>query len=118
MPIILVIKSKGFNLGGDMEIFMWVIIAGSILFVYYDATKNKIGKIEGEKGLFNNSAGMWAIGTWLLWIVVLPLYIIKRTELIEKAKQNPVNVPEGKRKVILCIIFMLFVLVFFVNFVH
>jgi len=101
-----------------MEILMWLLVPGSILFVYYDATKNRIGKVAGENGFLNMSAGMWTIGTWLLWIIVFPLYIIKRDELIEKAKQNPVAVPEGKRKVILGTIFAIAVLVFNARFVQ
>ena len=49
--------------------FVYLIVAASILFVYYDTTKNKIGKISGEKGFLNLSPGLWAIATWLLWIV-------------------------------------------------
>lgn len=68
---------------------MYLLIIGSAFFVYSDASKHKIGKIPEEKGLFNNSAGMWTIGTLLLWIVFFPSYLIKRSELITKAKEKP-----------------------------
>lgn len=70
---------------------MWAMIFVVAIGVYVDATANKIGKIQGKRSLINNSAGMWAIGIILLWIVVLPLYLIKRGKLIELAKENPVT---------------------------
>lgn len=57
--------------------------------VYYDATKNKIGKIPRAKGFFNIQAGMWGVATLLLWILVFPAYLIKRSGLLEKTKQHP-----------------------------
>ncbi len=61
-------------------------------FVYLDATKHKIGKVQGEKGMANMSAGAWALCTLGLTIIALPMYVIKRPELISKAQLHPVNV--------------------------
>lgn len=69
-----------------------VIVAMSSAWVYLDASKNKIGKIPTEKGMFNLSAGAWAISTLLLWIVALPAYLVKRGANIAKARDNPVEV--------------------------
>ncbi len=96
--------------------FVYLIVAASILFVYYDTTKNKIGKISGEKGFLNLSPGLWAIATWLLWIVAFPLYLINRSKLIEKAKQNPQEISDKKRKVVLGILGVIVALVF-LNFI-
>jgi hypothetical protein len=57
---------------------MWIIVIGSALFVYYDASKNKIA-----------DAGLWAIATFLFWILGFPVYLFKRSKLIEKAKIYP-----------------------------
>jgi len=75
------------------------------LWVYRDATKRKIGKIKDGSGFFNLSAGAWAICTILLWIVVFPAYLIKRGELTEAAKSNPVEVKgRGFKSLILALI--------------
>ena len=81
--------------------YIALIIIASAFWVYYDATKNKIGKIPGEKSFTNMSAGGWAVVTWLLWIIGFPLYLIKRKELIEKAKEHPVDVPQTRRVIVL-----------------
>jgi hypothetical protein len=62
------------------------------LWVYWDATGNKIGKVPGAGGLFNMSAGAWATVTMFLWIVGFPSYVIKRSALIEVAKNHAVEV--------------------------
>ena len=69
-----------------------LIVVASAIWVYWDATSNCIGKIEDDRGLFNMSAGAWAIVALLLWIVGLPAYLVKRGDLIERAKKTPVNV--------------------------
>jgi hypothetical protein len=92
---------------------MYLIVIGSVLFVYFDATKNEIGKVPGEKGFTNMSAGVWAIGTWLLWIVAFPLYLINRKKLIEKAQNSPQEVPETRRKIILGLVSVVFIAVLF-----
>ncbi len=71
---------------------MVAIIVASAIWVYLDATKNKIGKIPGENGMFNMSAGAWAVVTLLLWIIGFPAYLVKRASLIKRAKESPVDV--------------------------
>jgi len=73
--------------------WMSMLLLLSAIFVYWDATGHKIGKIQGVSSVSNSSAFGWAIGTILLWIIVFPMYLIKRKVLIEKAKENPV--PKG-----------------------
>ena len=89
--------------------YMALIIIASAFWVYYDATKHKIGKIPGEKSFTNMSAGGWAAATWLLWIIGFPLYLIKRKELIEKAKEHPVEVPQTQRVIILGFLGLVFI---------
>jgi hypothetical protein len=66
-------------------------LVGSIagLLVYYDASKNKIGRVPGEKSFTNASAGMWSISSCILWFIVFPLYLLNRNQLLEKAKKQP-----------------------------
>ena len=78
-----------------------LIVAITSIWIYLDATKNKIGKIENEKSMFNISAGEWAAGSLLLWIVVFPAYLIKRKSLVEKAKEFPVEAKGRGLKTIL-----------------
>jgi len=81
--------------------FMYLMVVLSTFFVYWDCTRNHIGKIADEKGLMNNSAGIWTVGTLLLWIVVFPLYLINRKKLIQKAQTSPQVVSSLKRNSIL-----------------
>lgn len=78
-----------------INIALTLLIVASGVWVYFDATSNKIGKIVEEKGIFNMHAGAWAIVTLGLWVVAFPAYLIKRKSLIEKAKSNPVE-PENR----------------------
>lgn len=67
----------------------WCIVAASATWVYYDATKHRIGKIPGRSGN-NFSAGTWAVLVALLWIVAFPFYVAKRRVLIAAASEHPV----------------------------
>ena len=89
---------------------MYYLVLGSMLFVYVDATKHNIGKIPGKKEFSNMSAGMWATGTALLWIVVFPLYLFKRNRLIEIADKTPQVVPSFRRYSIISIIVVCYML--------
>ncbi len=75
-----------------IAVLISLIVVASTIWVYWDATSNSIGKIDDDKGLFNMSAGAWALVTLLLWIVGFPAYLVKRGDLIERAKETPVNV--------------------------
>lgn len=71
---------------------MLFIVAVSAFFVYWDATNNKIGAVPDKEGFLNISAGMWSFGTFLFWIITVPVYVFKRHSLIEIAKDNPQTV--------------------------
>jgi hypothetical protein len=45
---------------------VYISVAWSALFVFFDSTRNGIGKISGKKSLLNNSPMVWSIGTLLL----------------------------------------------------
>jgi hypothetical protein len=75
-----------------LYIFLGVVITCTAIWVYLDATKNKIGKIANTGGMFNMSAGAWGTVTLLLWIVGFPAYLIKRSALITLASKQPIEV--------------------------
>jgi len=72
------------------------------LWVYFDAIKNRIGKIEGSKSSLNMSALGWsgisifAVGLWLV-------YLLSRSRLIGLAKDNPSNVRRNKGEMFLLV---------------
>lgn len=72
-----------------------LVVSISALWVYQDTKKHKIGKIPGKNGLLNMSAGGMAGTTLGLWIITFPLYLYKRKQMIEQARENPVE-PSGK----------------------
>jgi len=77
------------------------IVAASAVWVYLDATKHKIGKIRGSKGMLNMSAGAWGVVTLGLWIIGFPTYLIARNGLITKAKVHPIEVSRRTVKAIM-----------------
>ncbi len=79
--------------------------------VYLDATKHKIGKVPDEKGMANMSAGAWALCTLGLAIIAIPMYLIKRPQLISKAQLHPVYVKARGFKATALFSFFLFSIV-------
>ena len=75
-----------------------------MLWLYIDASDHKIGKTP-EKGFCNLSAGWWVVACFGLWIVAFPCYLIQRQNLIEKAKQYPVEYKNKEIKIFLIITF-------------
>lgn len=97
-----------------LDMLIVLVIVASSIWVYFDATSHKIGKISGTKSIFNMSAGAWAVVTLLLWIVGFPAYLVKRRELIDKAGKDPVEVSARSAKIaVLSIVGGLWVLVTF-----
>ena len=85
-----------------MGLFFQIIAA----FIYWDATANKIGRIRGEKGLLNMSAGWWAFGTeFLTFLAIFPiLYFFNRKKLIAKAKDHPVSLTMWHRIFVMALV--------------
>ncbi|WP_373054441.1 hypothetical protein [Thioalkalivibrio sp.] len=67
-----------------------MVIAATAVWVYWDATGHRIGKVPGQGGFFNLSAGAWAVATLILWIVAFPAYLLQRSKLIARAEEYPV----------------------------
>jgi len=68
-----------------------LLVTACAVWVYLDATKNKIGK-NSEGGFLNISAGAWGACSLGLWIIAFPLYLISRKKLVATAKEFPVEV--------------------------
>ncbi|MDJ0911695.1 MAG: hypothetical protein QNI99_21085 [Woeseiaceae bacterium] len=91
-----------------MEVSIWIIIiCASSAWVYWDASAHKIGKIEGEGGMLNMSAGAWGAVTLGLWIVGFPAYLISRSRLIAKAEEHPRESIFKKGGIVILAVFML-----------
>lgn len=56
-----------------MTLFVFAVSVFAAAWVWYDASTRDWSRSRVAK-----SAWQWALGTLLLWIVVLPLYVIKR----------------------------------------
>ena len=95
---ILVFAQQGVGVGqtspSPLFGWLWVVVPVSGILVYADA--KAIGARKGllAHGIGNNSAGMWGIATVLMWIVVLPLYLVYRPR-IKEAKQAEMNRSHG-----------------------
>jgi hypothetical protein len=53
--------------------FWLVVVVGSAIWVGFDASQRDF---TGDK--FGSSTAVWVVGTLVLWIVVLPVYLFKR----------------------------------------
>ena len=75
---------------GHVVIMLLFVVAP--VWVYLDATRNRIGKVEPGPGpvKVSASAGLWASATLLLPILFLPLYLACRPALTRRARERPV----------------------------
>lgn len=84
------------------------LVAAWVVWVYWDATRNKIGKIPGESGFLNMSAGAWSFVSF--WWFGFVAYLWKRDRLLALAETHPVEVKRRWLKLaVLCLACALFV---------
>ncbi|TVQ84739.1 MAG: hypothetical protein EA357_02190 [Micavibrio sp.] len=76
-------------------IMVQIVLLLASMWVYYDAVKHKIGRVQEKKSLVNIPAGAWAALTMFLVLIVLPVYLILRKKLIALAEEHPVE-PQNK----------------------
>lgn len=71
------------------------MLGGLALGVYWDAAKNKVGKISGDTGRYNFSALRWG----LLSALLIPgfIYLTRRKELLARAREHPVEAGNVRR---------------------
>lgn len=81
-----------------IELLPLLVISLSALWVYWDASGHKIGKVPVKGGFFNKSAGTWGLVTLLFWVVVFPAYLIARHKLVAQARELPVDSPARRWK--------------------
>lgn len=67
-----------------IPIILFIIVIGSAIAVYYDAEKIGAGRKTGQES--TSSIVSWTPMTWgllvmLLWIIMLPMYLIYRKEI-------------------------------------
>jgi hypothetical protein len=99
-----------------------VFIFGLIIsqYIYWDATRNKIGRIPEQGGFLNIPAGGWA-GLWIVPIPVVGLiswilYFINRSSMIEKAKNNPVELSQNHRFTVhIALLIIPIIILYFLN---
>lgn len=63
----------------------WIIVIGSSIFVAIDASTHGVRR-GLVKGIADMSPLGWFLACLLLWIIAVPLYIVKRSQLIEAAQ--------------------------------
>lgn len=78
----------------DQNVVLLMVLLSGVL-VYADAHAIGAGK-HRLGGLADTSDVTWGIGTALLWIIVLPLYLITRPKILaaHKAGGGTVTVPQ------------------------
>ena len=81
------------------------------LWIYIDASRHKIGKTP-KGGFLNMGAGWWGVLSFLIWIIIFPLYLIKREKLIALSKNYPVEPKARKIKISIFVLISCFLIFF------
>jgi len=71
-------------------LLMAVISVAAAFWMYLDASKYGIGKDPDNANLWRLSAGGWATWGIVFWPLGLPIYLLRRASMIQKARQHPV----------------------------
>lgn len=74
--------------------WFWLVVIGTSVWVYFDAKNIGVKKTK-EKSLINIGPFGWLLCCLLLWIVVFPLYLIKRSELKRKFQTETTLAPSA-----------------------
>lgn len=78
---------------------IWTVaLALATFWVYWDATRNHIGRSPDGDGFFNLSAIGWAIATACVGWLAFPAYLAKRSELVRRAASAPVPTARRRQK--------------------
>lgn len=77
--------------------FMWLLVIGSSIWVFFDATT--IGVKKGQvSGVADMSPVGWFFACLLLWIIGFPLYLSKRSEFKRINSRNELpNIPVAQQ---------------------
>lgn len=64
---------------------LFILVIGTAIWVGFDAKSHGIRK-GLTKGFLDQGPLEWAVGTLLFWIILFPIYLGKRSELIRLAQ--------------------------------
>ncbi len=75
----------------------WLLLTSLSIWIFFDATK--IGVKKGQvSGIADMSPIGWLLGCLVLWIIVFPLYLIKRSEFIRINSADTIaSIPQQAR---------------------
>lgn len=75
--------------------FMWLLVIGTSIWVFFDASA--IGVKKGQvSGLADMSPAGWLLACLFLWIIAFPIYLSKRSDF---QRLNPKGNPPGNSQV-------------------
>ncbi len=66
----------------QIDVLILLAIVGTSIWVLFDAKQIGVKKGQMKGGVVDNGPVGWFFGSLLLWIVVFPLYLVKRSEYI------------------------------------
>lgn len=76
----------------DSDLLITLAIIGCSWWVYIDASNNQVGSYRDELNRVRGwSSISWGIGSFVLFIIFFPLYLIRRKALLKIAKEHPAN---------------------------
>lgn len=76
----------------DSDLIITLAIIGCSWWVYFDASSHKVGSYQDELNRVKGwSSTSWGIGSFVLFIIIFPLYLIRRKALLKIAKEHPVD---------------------------
>ena len=76
-----------------LSFLLLCLIGASSIWVFWDASGNRIGDISDHVVGFRYSAVAWALATLFLWPIAFPYYLRLRTRMIHLAREHPVETP-------------------------
>ncbi len=100
-----------------LGLVMALLSAVAALGIYLDASHHHIGKDPVRKPFWEPSAGEWGVWGLFFWPLAVPIYLIKRKSLIEKARTRPVVPKNRTRSIVLLSILGLALVGYNVSFV-
>jgi hypothetical protein len=70
-----------------MDVFILLVVLGTSIWVLFDAKSMGVKKGQA-KGMLDMDPVGWFLACLLLWIVVFPIYVVKRSDLKKAAKEE------------------------------
>jgi hypothetical protein len=64
--------------------FMAILVIGTTIWATFDARANQVSTSGSQPYSFNTGALAWFVGCLLLWIVVFPCYLVRRSHTLQE----------------------------------